>query len=73
MESQASTLALVPGDHPQRELGYSQTHSVGGATSNKVTSLLEVNKVEGMKFRRSEVKVARSSPTLCDPRTIQST
>ena len=25
MESQASTLALVPGYHPQREVGYSQT------------------------------------------------
>ena len=55
MESQAFTLALVPGYHPQRQVGYSQTHSVGGTTWR--STRLRV---------RSEVKVTWSSQTLCD-------
>ena len=57
MESQAFTLTLVPGYHPQRQVGYSQTHSIGGTTWR--STKLRV---------RSEVKVTLSSLSLCDPK-----
>ena len=56
-ESQAFTLALVPGYLPQRQVGFSQTRSVGGATWRSTRWGV-----------RSEVKVILSSLTLCDPK-----